>query len=862
MEIEIAKNIGFCFGVKRAVAMAEKAQRDFSVVYTLGELIHNETVVDDLRRRSIIPVNALSDVSAGQVLIIRSHGVGKEVFPECERRGIKVIDATCPFVSRIHRTVEREYAMGAHIVIIGKANHPEVIGINGYCGGTAVVISTPDEGKLINLTGRTVVVSQTTFDIQKFYEIKQALNDDVIIYNTICSTTKKRQDEAIEMSKRACAMVIIGGKNSSNTQKLAVLCRKYCKIVKTIDNPRDVTLEKSFTNGIIGLVAGASTPDWMIREVITRMNELDKTAKLNGTESGENSAVKNNVAAAVDGAVNVAAAETANAKTIAQDAQKKEEGATQQKQDTKPLKTVKPIKDEAPESDSSFADEFEKTLVRIRNGQVLMGTVVQIVDGEVCVNIGYKSDGFIPKNELSDKTDVDANQLYKVGDKIEVEVTKVNDGEGNVLLSRKNVESKRLWEVLVNDEDVKDKIFEGIGKQAVKGGLLATINGIEAFIPASMLSTKYVADMSVFVGKPLKLYIVEVDKSKRRIIASHKKVLENERVEERKNLVASLNVGDKFKGRVKRIVEYGAFVDIGGIDGMVHITDLARHRIKHPSDVLTLNQEIDVIILAIDREKMRISLGYKQLLPSPWVVAKEKYTVGDIVEGKVIRIVPFGAFVALDADVDGLIHISRVGVRRINAVEDELKVGETVRVKITDIDTDAKRISLSRRDAILDEHPEIVEELKQEREALEAQRMKERTERNEARSVQDKQTDERARRDAIRTAPPRTEQRRDRPQRSDRPQQGGQGAPDRPQRSDRPQGGDRPQRSDRPQQNNRPQRSNEYRQDRGRRFSEDGEYELPPMETATTSLANLLKSFTPEIEPDTVTNDKVEESKE
>ncbi len=435
-------------------------------------------------------------------------------------------------------------------------------------------------------------------------------------------------------------------------------------------------------------------------------------------------------------------------------------------------------------------------MVRIRNGQIITGSVVQIVDGEVCVNIGYKSDGFIPRNEFSSDNDVDPKDVVKVGDPIEVEVLKVNDGEGNVLLSRKNVESKKMWDNLMQDEDVQDKIFEGVGKEVVKGGLIAAIDGVRAFIPASQLSTKYVENIGEYVGQTLSLKVIEVDKSRKRIVASHKAVMLAEAEEAKKKLWENLVVGSKVNGVVRRLTDFGAFVDIGGIDGLVHVTDVAWGRVKHPSDVLSIGQEIEVLIRDVDVEKQRVSLGYKQLQPKPWTMADQKYPVGSIVEGKVVRIVPFGAFVALEPTIDGLIHISQVGVKRIAKVEDEINVGDVVRCKVLDVNPEAKRISLSRREVILEENPEIAEQLA--------------AERAERERIQQERAEQRAQQQSAPAVAPRAERepRRDNTERAERSERGERG-------------------------------------DRGERRSrrEDADYELPPVQQSTTSLADLFSGF-------------------
>ena len=347
-------------------------------------------------------------------------------------------------------------------------------------------------------------------------------------------------------------------------------------------------------------------------------------------------------------------------------------------------------------------EDVEKTLVQLRPGQIVTGTVVQITEDEVCVNVGYKADGLVKKSDLS-STDV------KVGDEIEVEVVKVNDGEGNVLLSQKNIINRKAWEEIVAKQEAGEFV-EGVGKEAVKGGLLADVMGVRTFIPASQLSLRYVEKIDEFVGQTMTLKIIEIDKAKKRIVASRKQVLQVEEAARKKELWNTFEVGSIVKGTVRRLADFGAFVDIGGVNGLVHVTDLSWGRVKHPSDVVSVGQEIDVKILNVDPERERISLSYKQTQPRPWTVAGEKYPVGSVVEGKVVRITTFGAFVELEPGLDGLVHISQCALTRIAKVEDAVNVGDIVRVKVLDVNTEAKRISLSIREVLEDEALDSVPE--------------------------------------------------------------------------------------------------------------------------------------------------------
>ncbi|MEA4913046.1 MAG: bifunctional 4-hydroxy-3-methylbut-2-enyl diphosphate reductase/30S ribosomal protein S1 [Christensenella sp.] len=783
MKILLAKNSGFCFGVRRAVEMAEQCAAECGTVYTYGNIIHNESVVHELAEKGVHSVDKLDVLNEGDTLIIRAHGAPPAVYEASEKKRIRLIDATCPYVKRIHKIVQKAAEDGSTVLIAGKADHPEVIGIRGWAGGDALVFESAADAKNLPQITNAVLVAQTTLPEETFrdiiheIELQQDSSCALEVCNTICDTTRARQSEAEEISRRSTRMLVLGSKSSANTQKLVEICKKHCKNTENIDVTEKLFLDKLPSDGIIGIVAGASTPDRMIREVLQVMSEQEKTT------------------------IETIEAEAPAEEVVVPQATQVTEEVVAAVEEPKPtVKAKEEIKPEHEDS-SDFASAFEKTMTRIHNGQVLEGTVISVVDGEVFVNVGYKSDGVIPMGELSSDPDVKAEDLFHEGDTIEVEVTKVNDGDGNVLLSRKNVESKKLWDELLSQENIEEKIFEAVGKEVVKGGLIADISGIRAFVPASQVSTKYIENLNEFVGKPMKLKVLEVDRQRKRIVASQKQVLLAEAAAEKHAKWEQLVVGSKVTGIVRRIADFGAFVDIGGIDGLVHVTDAAWGRVKHPSDVFTIGQEIEVIILNVDVEKERVSLGYKQLQPKPWMLAGEKYAVGSIVEGKVVRIVPFGAFVALESTIDGLIHISQVSVHRIAKVEDELKVGDVVRCKVLEVSPEAKRISLSRKEALLEEDPALAEQLAAEK----AERDRQYAERQEQRQQQRES------------------------QQAQQAQQQSQPRAERPERAPRTSNSDRS--------------SSRDSGDRRRRNNEDGEYELPPVQEAKTSLASLFEGL-------------------
>ena len=635
-KIILASHAGFCFGVRRAVETAAAA----APAITLGPIIHNPQMVAELERDGVVSVPDTEAVPEGARVVIRSHGVGRSEIDRLLSKRCDIRDATCPFVKRIHDMAAEASAAGIRVIVIGEREHPEVAGILGWTNGMGYTVMTEADINALPEMDRALVVSQTTMVREVCDHLKELIGRRVQhmdYHATICPATQDRQDEAVQIASRADVMIIIGGRQSSNSKKLYHLAKRYCERSYFIETAAELANIRIHASDIIGITAGASTPDCIIKEVVARMNDIEKK-----------------------------------------------------------------VLEDTQEQAAMSMEDVEKTLVQLRPGQVVTGTVVQITDDEVCVNVGYKADGLVKKSDLS-STDV------KVGDEIEVEVVKVNDGEGNVLLSQKNIINRKAWEDIVAKQEAGEFV-EGVGKEAVKGGLLADVMGVRTFIPASQLSLRYVEKIDEFVGQPMTLKIIEIDKAKKRIVASRKAVLVAEEAERKKELWNKLEVGSIVKGTVRRLADFGAFVDIGGIDGLVHVTDLSWGRVKHPSDVVSVGQEIDVKILNVDPERERVSLSYKQTQPRPWTVAGEKYPVGSIVEGKVVRITTFGAFVELEPGLDGLVHISQCALTRIAKVEDAVNVGDIVRVKVLDVNTEAKRISLSIREVLEDEALDSVPE--------------------------------------------------------------------------------------------------------------------------------------------------------
>ena len=642
--VKLAESAGFCFGVKRAIEMAyaEIEKNNGEPLYSYGPLIHNKEVTGDLDKKGLHIIESLDGIEEGTV-VIRSHGVGKFLYDALEEKGMKMVDGTCPFVKKIHNIVKEAWEDGKSVIIAGDGNHPEVMGINGWCGNSAVILESPEAAAEADLPAdkEYAVVVQTTFRQSKFDEMLDILKGKGLsldISQTICSATEKRQKEAVQLSQSVDKMIVIGDKKSSNTQKLVEICKKNCKNTVHIETICDLVLKTFSKNDKIGITAGASTPPAIIKEVVVTMSEFENAQNL-----GE---------------------------------------------------------------EVSFEQMLEESLVTLHTGDVVKGTVIQVVGEEVSVNLGFKSDGVIPRGEFSRDTTVVPSKVVQPGDEIEVFVVRVNDGDGNVLLSRKRIEEQKGMEDIEKAFNEKT-VVTGTVTDVVKGGLIAIVNGVRVFIPSSQVSNRFIEDLSVFKGQELEFNIIEMDRVKRRIIGGRKALVEQEIAAKKAALFETIEAGKKIAGTVSRLTDFGAFVDLGGVDGLIHISEMSWGRISNPREVLKEGQAVEVFVLDVDKEKGKISLSLKDASMNPWTLAVEKYAVGTVVEGKVVRMVPFGAFVELEPGVDGLVHISQIANKHVVKPEDELKVGEVINVKVLEVNSEQKKISLSKRqaDAPVEEAP-------------------------------------------------------------------------------------------------------------------------------------------------------------
>ena len=640
MSVTVAKSAGFSFGVNRAVETVEACVSAGEKTVTLGPIIHNRHVVSHFEEMGVQVIDTPEQAKPGQTVVIRSHGVSREVYERLQKQGVRVVDATCPFVARIHKIVREAEAEGRLNIIIGTPTHPEVEGIAGWCARCKVFETLEDFQKWVQeekIPADTplCMVSQTTSTENLWkkcgnFAKKQFTN--LKIFDTICRATECRQNEAQELSRKCQAMVVVGDPKSSNTGRLAMICRENCGIVVQVDSAAELNPEVFRGANDVGITAGASTPAWIIKEVNKTMSEIT------------------------------------NAETV---------------------------------QEENFEELLEQSIKTLNTGDKVIGTVTGISNTEVQVDLGTKHAGYIPYDEVSADSSVKPEDVLKVGDQVEVFVVRVNDQEGTVQLSKKKLDGLKIWDDMADMVENKTTIEATITEEN-KGGLVANVKGVRVFIPASQSGIAKGGDMAGMVGKTVKLKITEVNRARRRAIGSIRAVNAEARKAAQEKIWSEIEVGKKYHGVVKSLTSYGAFVDIGGVDGMVHVSELSWNRIKTPADVVKVGDEIDVYVISYDPEKRKISLGYKTAEMNPWNQFMTKFAVGDVVDAKVVKLMTFGAFAEIIPGVDGLIHISQIADRRIGKPEDVLSEGQEVRVKITDVDAENKRISLSIR-ALLEE---------------------------------------------------------------------------------------------------------------------------------------------------------------
>ena len=631
MEILVAKSGGFCRGVKKAVDTALTIDPEDTYIY--GEIIHNKEVVDTITKRGIITVDSLSEVPDGATLIIRSHGAAKKVFDECADRGIKVVDCTCEFVRRTQRIADEQHRAGNTVIIIGERTHPEVIGINGWCEEQAYIFASEDDDFSVLPEKKCCVVAQTTFSKEKFEKIIKIIKDrrgkTVEVFETICYTTIGRQNEAGELAKQCDAMLVIGGLNSSNTNKLYDICAKYCSNVFRMRNSDDLDYHKIKRFKKVGIVTGASTPNAQTQEVLLKMEGMETEAKATMEEVVAN-------------------------------------------MDNQP---------------------------KFKKGQLITATISSADDSGIAVLLPLAK-----KEVILDKDEVDCENYNKddfaakVGEEIELMVVSVNP----VKLSQKMIKKVKEEEAMLADIEA-GKEFDIPCTGYNKGGLTGELGSYTVFVPAREIRSGYVKELEKYVGKKLRLKMLEIKTERRKeIIASQRVIIEEEKAAreaakaaKEAEFFANIHVDDIVEGKVERVTSFGAFVSVNGFDCLAHISDLSWTGVKAVTDVLEIGKKYQFKVLKIDTEAKKVSIGYKQLQPQPWDLAADKYAEGDVIHGKVVRIVPFGAFIEVEKGIDGLVHVSQISHEFLENPTTALTIGEEIDAKILKLDCAEKKMTLS-----------------------------------------------------------------------------------------------------------------------------------------------------------------------
>lgn len=675
-QIILAKTAGFCFGVDRAVNLVYELIGEGKKVCTLGPIIHNAQLVADLESKGVKIIDDISQAPQGYTVVVRTHGVEKSVLDELETKGIDYVNATCPFVTKIHNIVKKQDE-NTVVLIAGDKNHPEVLGIKSYCKGDSYVFKNEEElteiiqKHKIAQKNDVICVAQTTFSLneqKKCKKIFKKLCTNCKIFDTICNATSDRQNEAEELSKNSDAMIVVGGRHSSNTCKLRDTGEANCPtfLIETADELASLDLSKY---NVIGVTAGASTPSVIIKEVLKSMSEEIKEKEVETT-----SAVTEEV---------VETAENAD-------------------------KATKPAVKASADGEASFEELLNESFKENENSKVVTGTVVRITPTEVFVDVpGRKQTGVVAFDDLSSENISKCEDVVAVGDEIQLVIMKTDDQDGVLKLSKRLFDAVKGWDEIVAAKE-NDEILEGQVTAVIRGGVLVSAKGTRVFVPASLTGVPRNQELSVLKDATVKFKIIDINPARRRAVGSIKVVSDAERKEKQEALWATLKEGDKVKGTVKSLTSYGAFVDLGGIDGMVHISELSWSRIKHPSEVVNVGDVVEVTIKSLDEETKKISLGFKNIEDNPWEILKRDYPVGSVVDAKIVSFATFGAFANILPTVDGLIHISQISWDRIKAPQDVLKIGDVVKAKIIEIDFDKKRVSLSMKELL--DKPETAED--------------------------------------------------------------------------------------------------------------------------------------------------------
>ena len=653
MHVEVASGAGFCFGVSRAISTVEGLLAEGKLVCTLGPIIHNAYMVEKLEQKGVRVVDCPEDVrpEKDEVLVIRSHGVARDVIEKIKKLNVMYLDATCPFVKKIHNIVSDTSRNADVILIVGDKNHPEVVGIAGHCNADFYIFSDYEElldiikknGEVL-ARANVLVVAQTTFSVSQWRRCADFLRskfEGIKVFNTICGATASRQDEACKLSKKADVMLVVGGRKSSNTAKLFDICQKNCKsfFIETADDLQFDDIKKA---KLIGITAGASTPVDIIEEVKRKMEDFLENNDDVGQSEGE---------------------------------------------------------------EASFEQMLEESLKSLTTDDKVVGTVVGIAPNEVYVDVGRKQAGFIPADELSSDPNAKPEDVVKIGDELNLLIMRTNDQDGTIMLSKKRIDALEGFKDIIEAKE-NGTVLSGKVANVINGGIIVVTNGIKVFVPASLATASRGESLEDLKGKEVKLRIIDVNERRRRAVGSIRSVLMDAKKADIESFFDTLEVGKTLRGKVKSFTNYGAFIDLGPIDGMVHVSELSWDRVKHPSDVLNLGDEVEVWVKSFDKDAGKISLTYKDNGENPWETLKNDYPVGSVVDAKIVGLTDYGAFANFLPGIDGLIHVSQISNRRVDKPRDVLSVGDVVKAAIIDIDFDRHRISLSIKSLLEDKDDE------------------------------------------------------------------------------------------------------------------------------------------------------------
>ena len=640
MDILVGDYAGFCFGVDRAMEIAfDAGETQSDEVYTLGPLIHNPQAVGKLNEVGVGLADSIEDVEQGTI-IIRSHGVAPEVIEKAEKKGLQIINATCPFVKKAQEKAKKLKEDGYQVLISGDKNHPEVTGILGFTNEQAIVIEDESDFSKLPNTDKIGVITQTTQSISHLQNLVNYLLPkvkDLKVHNTICTTTSQRQEEAAQLAEQVDLMIVLGGYNSANTNRLAEICRENGVDTHHVETAEELQTDW-FTNiKKVGITAGASTPNWIIKEAVKRMEEINE----------------------------------------------------EQKQDE-----TKVVEEETEETgeETKMEEEEKFSATELNEEEVVEGTVSQVSAQGVYVDVGAKTEGFIPADELT-YSNAKPEEVVEEGEEIEVSVLNPEGEDGHAILSKKKVEQEQAWEDIKAAKENEEVIEAEVTKE-VKGGLVVDV-GLRGFVPASHVAIDYIEDLSQFVGDTLQLKVIEAERENNNVVLSRKILLEEEKEEKEEEILDSLEEDSVVEGTVTKLVDFGAFVDLGGIEGLLHISEISWGRIDHPEDVLEEGEEIEVKILGVDKDEKRISLGLKQIQPDPWEEFITEYEVGDVIKGNITKTVDFGAFMQVKPGVEGLIHISQLSHDHVETVEEVVTEGDEVEAKVININPEERKIGLS-----------------------------------------------------------------------------------------------------------------------------------------------------------------------